>query len=267
MPHESSSRVPSLDADKGTKIKDQDLEISGLKERVKSLEDKERRRAETTQEDAPITGGIKDIGEELGADKTASVSPVDVLPTAGVPIVNGSFPIVSAIFTTTNVVTQYTRRSNEVIAKHLSEYEQAEADLSVREKIELRSELVKYQDHHAKILKYQAHQSKPLSKKKQREFYISVLRCHAEWKTKHFRGKTFEQIKEKFILVWKQWEDFIPMTSKEESERVKRQGLKIDQGSSKRVEISKGVSKGVFEEDLKGMMHLVPLEEVYIEAL
>nr|GEX77504.1 hypothetical protein [Tanacetum cinerariifolium] len=256
MPHESSSRVPSLDADKGTKIKDQDLEISGLKERVKSLEDKERRRAETTQEDAPITGGIKDIGEELGADKTASVSPVDVLPTAGVPIVNGSFPIVSAIFTTTNVVTQYTRRSNEVIAKHLSEYEQAEADLSVREKIELRSELVKYQDHHAKILKYQAHQSKPLSKKKQREFYISVLRCHAEWKTKHFRGKTFEQIKEKFILVWKQWEDFIPMTSKEESERVKRQGLKIDQGSSKRVEISKGVSKGVFEEDLKGMMHL-----------
>nr|GFC68196.1 hypothetical protein [Tanacetum cinerariifolium] len=53
------------------------------------------------------------------------------------------------------------------------------------------------------------------------------------------------------------------MSSKEEGERVKRQGLKIDQGSSKRMKTSKDVS----EEDLKGMMQLVPLEEVYVEAL
>nr|GEZ22096.1 hypothetical protein [Tanacetum cinerariifolium] len=119
-------------------------------------------------------------------------------------------------------------RSNEVIAKHLSEYEQAKADLSVGEKIELISELVKYQDHHAKILKYQAQQSKPLLKKEQREFYMSVLKSHAGWKTKHFRGMTLEQIKEKFIPVWKQWEDFVHMSSKEESERVKRPGIKED---------------------------------------
>nr|GFC99346.1 hypothetical protein [Tanacetum cinerariifolium] len=47
-------------------------------------------------------------------------------------------------------------RSNDVIAKHLQEYEQAAADLSAGEKIELINELVKYQDHHTKILKYQA---------------------------------------------------------------------------------------------------------------
>nr|GEW35115.1 hypothetical protein [Tanacetum cinerariifolium] len=47
-------------------------------------------------------------------------------------------------------------RSNEVIAKHLHDYEQAAADLTIREKIELINELVKYQDHHAKILNYQA---------------------------------------------------------------------------------------------------------------
>nr|GEZ00236.1 hypothetical protein [Tanacetum cinerariifolium] len=286
MPHESSPRVPSFDADEG--------------------------------KDAPITGRIKDIREELGADKStelgsndteemvnvlssmeaanilssggtaASVCPADVLPTAGVPTISGSFPTVSAIFTTASVVTPYIRRSrgitigssqpvripiisakdkgkekvietevpkkkklqeqidaqvvreieeefarenqrsNEVIAKHLGEYEQAEADLSVGEKIELISELVKYQDHRAKILKYQAQQSKPLSKKEQREFYMSVLRSHMGWKTKHFRGMTLEQIKEKFIPVWKQWEEFIPMSSKEESERVKRLGLKAD---------------------------------------
>nr|GEZ10475.1 hypothetical protein [Tanacetum cinerariifolium] len=178
MSHESSPRVSSLDADEGSmqqrlhelielctslqgqqsqmadKIKDQYIKISGLKAR----------------------GGIIDIWEELGADKstekgsndteemvnvlslmeatnilssrgvafsTASVSSADVFPTAGVPTVSESFPTVSAIFTTASVTTPYTRRSrgldrsNEVIAKHLSEYEQAEADLSVGEKIEL----------------------------------------------------------------------------------------------------------------------------------
>nr|GFC35960.1 hypothetical protein [Tanacetum cinerariifolium] len=171
MPHESSPRVPSLDADEGSiqqrlhelmkqctslqrqqsqlaaKIKDQDLEISGLKARVKSLEVKESRREEPFSEDAPITGRIMDIREELGADKStergstdtkemvnvlcsmkaanilssgdtavsiASVSPADVFPTVGVPTISGSFPTVSAIFTTASVVTLYTRRSRGI---------------------------------------------------------------------------------------------------------------------------------------------------------
>nr|GEZ38222.1 hypothetical protein [Tanacetum cinerariifolium] len=123
-------------------------------------------------------------------------------------------------------------RSNEVIVKHLQEYEQSKAELIAGEKIELINELVKYQDHHAKILKYQAQQSNPLSKKEQKEFYLSILSSHAGWKTKHFRGMTLEEIKEKFIPVWKQLEDFVLMSLKEE-----------------------------------GMMQLVPLEEVYVEAL
>nr|GEW10237.1 hypothetical protein [Tanacetum cinerariifolium] len=141
--------------------------------------------------------------------------------------------------------------------------EQAEADLTVGEKIELINKLVKYQDHHVKILKYQAQQSKPLSKKEQKEFYMSVLRSHAGWKSRHFKGMALEEIKEKFIPIWKQLEDFVPMSSKEEGERVKRQGLKIEQGSSKRMKTSEDVSK----EDVKGMMQLVPLEEVYVKAL
>nr|GFA71462.1 hypothetical protein [Tanacetum cinerariifolium] len=74
---------------------------------------------------------------------------------------------------------------------------------------------------------------------------------------------TLEEIKKKFIPVWKQLEDFVHMSSKEGGERVKRKGLKLDQGSAKRMKTSKDVS----EEYLKGMMQLVPLEEVYVEAL
>nr|GFC04014.1 hypothetical protein [Tanacetum cinerariifolium] len=82
LPHESIPRVTSLDADEGSmqqqlqelmdlctglqrqqtqmaaKIKDQDLEISGLKARVKILEDKERGWTEPAQEDAPIVTPI-----------------------------------------------------------------------------------------------------------------------------------------------------------------------------------------------------------------
>nr|GEU87020.1 zinc finger, CCHC-type [Tanacetum cinerariifolium] len=274
LPHESSPRVTSLDVDEGSmqqrihelmelctslqrqqsqmdaKIKDQDQEIPELKVRVKFLEEKESRSAEPTQEDAPITRGIMEIGEELGADKstelgsndteemvnvlssmeavniltsggaTTSVSPGDVLPTVGVPTISGSFLTVSAIFTTVSVVTPYTRRSRGI---------------TIRSSQLMRSPIIGAKD-----------------KGKQKVVETEVPK----------KRKLQEQID-----AQKQLDDFVPMSSKEESERVKRQGLKIDLGSSKRVKTSKSVSEDVSEKELKGMMQLVPLEEVYVEAL
>ncbi|GJV59591.1 putative ribonuclease H-like domain-containing protein [Tanacetum coccineum] len=49
-------------------------------------------------------------------------------------------------------------RSNEVIAKHLKEYAQAEDVMSLEDKIELITELAKYQKNLAQIKKYQAQQ-------------------------------------------------------------------------------------------------------------
>nr|GEZ52535.1 hypothetical protein [Tanacetum cinerariifolium] len=466
LPHDSTPRVTSLDADEGnmqqklqelmdlctglqrqqtqmaTKIKAQDLEISSLKARIKLLEDKNI--AELSGDDALIKGRSMEIGEEAGVEKSTkrgsndteelvnvltsmdaaniltsgvqavSVPPVAEVSTVGVPTGSGLVLTVSAIFTTTSVVTPYSRhpreisakdkgkekmvesdtpkkkklqeqidvqvaremeeeiaredqrlneqiardaeiarihaeeelhmmidgldRNNEVIAKHLQEYEQSEAKLTIGEKIELINELVKYQDHHAKILKYQAQQSKPLSKKEQREFYISVLRSHYGWKTKHFRDMTLKEIREKFIpvelkrlfkpdfenqlwthtqnlmhdpLEWKlydtcgvhhvftkdeeifmlverdyplrrglaivmisnklQVENYLQMANDlilrihniANRERVKRKGLKLEQRSAKRIKTFEEVS----EEDLKEMMQLVHVEEVYVEAL
>nr|GEW68275.1 hypothetical protein [Tanacetum cinerariifolium] len=288
LPHKSSPRVTSFDADQGSmqhklqelmdlctslqmqqtrmaaKIKDQDLEIYGLKARVKSLEDNDRGGAEPTQEDAPIKRGIIETWEEVKADKSTKLrsNDTDEMRESKQLARDSEIARLHAEEELKMMIGGLDS-SNEVIAKHLQEYEQAEADLTIEEKIELINELVKYQDHHAKILKYQAQQSKPLSKKEQREFYMSVLRSHAGWKTKHFRGMTLEEIKEKFIPVWKQLEYFVPMSSKEEGERLKRKGLKLDQGSAKRMKTFEDVS----EEDLKGMMQLVTLEELYVEAL
>nr|GEU78824.1 hypothetical protein [Tanacetum cinerariifolium] len=193
-------------------------------------------------DDAPIKGMSIEIGEEAGVEKsterrTVSVPHVAEVSIVGVPTGSGLVPTVSTIFTTASVVTPYSRCPREISAKD--------------------------KDHHAKILKYQAQQSKPLSKKEQMEVYMSVLRSHSRWKTKHFRGMTLVEIKENFIPVWKQIEDFILMASKEEGERVKRKGLKLEQGSVKKMKTSEDVS----EEDLKEMMQLVPVEEVYVEAL
>nr|GEY28218.1 hypothetical protein [Tanacetum cinerariifolium] len=136
-------------------------------------------------------------------------------------------------------------RNNETVTKYLQEYEQFVEDLSIGERIELINDLVKYQDNYAKVLKFQSQQRKPLSKKQQREFYMSFLKSHSGWKTKHFKGMSLEE--------------------------RERKGLRLEQDNAKKVKTSEEVSeedlKEVSEEDLKTMMQLVRVKEVYVEAL
>nr|GEU75182.1 ribonuclease H-like domain-containing protein [Tanacetum cinerariifolium] len=247
LPHDSTPRVTPLML---------------MRARIKLLEAKHKGTVELSGDDALIKG----ISLETGEEAAISVPPVAEIPTVGVPTGSGLVPTVSAIFTTASVVTPYSRRkemardaqrmnehiardakiarihakeelqmlingldrNNEVIAKHLQEYKQVAAELTIGEKIELINELVKYRDHHAKILK----------------------------------GMTLKEIREKFIPIWKQIEDFVPMALKEKGERVKRKGLWLEQGSAKKMKTSEEVS----EEDLKEMMQLVPVEEVYVKA-
>nr|GEY28411.1 hypothetical protein [Tanacetum cinerariifolium] len=131
-------------------------------------------------------------------------------------------------------------RSNETVAKYLQEYQQFASELPMERRIELISDLV---------------------------------RSKLGWKVKDFRGITFEEIKAKFTTVWKRIEDFIPMGSKEEAERLKRKGLSLEQESVKKLKTSEEVTKEakspdeVPEEKVKEMMQLVPIKEVYVEAL
>nr|GEX65712.1 hypothetical protein [Tanacetum cinerariifolium] len=106
-----------------------------------------------------------------------------------------------------------------------------------------------------------------------KDYYMAVIKSHAGWKTKDFKGMSFEQIEAKFNTVWKQIEDFIPMGSKEEAERLNRKGLRLEQESTKKLKTSEEVLEEVKspeevpEEKVKEMMQLVPIEEVYVEAL
>nr|GEU84618.1 reverse transcriptase domain-containing protein [Tanacetum cinerariifolium] len=223
--------------------------------------------AEPSREDAIIKGRSLETGEEacverstkIGSNDTeelvkvltsldaaniltsgaqvVSVPPTAEVSTVGIPTGSGMVPTASPIFTTASVVTTYSRRKGKE--------KMVESDTPKKKKLQEQVDV------------------QPLSKKQQREFYMSVLKSHSGWKTKHFKGMTLEEIREKFIPVWKQIKDFVPMASKEERERVKRIGLRLEHESAKKMKTSKEVP----EEDLKAMMQLVPLEEVYIEVL
>nr|GEU93458.1 hypothetical protein [Tanacetum cinerariifolium] len=164
-------------------------------------------------------------------------------------------------------------RSNETVAKYLQEYHQFATEFPLERRIELISDLVRYQDNYAKVHKFQIQQRKPWSKKQKRDYYMEVIKSNFSWKVKYFRGMTFEEIEAKFTTVWKQIKNFIPMGSMEEAKRFKRKGIRFKQETMKKLKTSKEVPKEVKrsdevpEEKVKEMMQLVPIEEVYVEVL
>nr|GEX97834.1 hypothetical protein [Tanacetum cinerariifolium] len=245
LPHDSPPRVTSLAADEGSL----QHQLNELLDLIKMLEDKDGGVAKQSGEDATIKGKSLETGEEAVVEKSTVRGSND---TEELVNVLTSLDVASILTCRIQMV------SVPLAAEVATEYEQFVADLSIEERIEMFNDLVKYQDNYVKVLKYESQQRKPLSKKQQREFYMSVLKSHSRWKTKHFKGMSLDEIREKFIPVWKQIEDFVPIGSKEEGERFKKKGLRLEQDSAKKVKTSEEVS----EEDLKTMMQLVPVEEI-----
>ncbi|GKA60426.1 hypothetical protein Tco_0759833 [Tanacetum coccineum] len=142
-------------------------------------------------------------------------------------------------------------RSNDMVNRHVKEYEDAEQNLTLEEKIDLISVLLNYLKNMIQVKKYQAQQQKLESKTEKRKFYCSVLRSHVGWKVKYFREK----------------------------ERFKRTRVQLEQRSSKRLKAAAKSSRsdstdddipsgfGLINEELKGMIELVHVDEVYVEAL
>nr|GEV27441.1 ribonuclease H-like domain-containing protein [Tanacetum cinerariifolium] len=183
LPSDSTPRVTSLAADEGIEV------------RVRLLEYREGGGIAQSGEDAPIKGRSLDEGEEAakkGSDDTeemvtvltsldaasiltsrvsVSISPVTEVSIAEVPTGYGSIPTASPFGTGVPIGSEWFP---------LLEYDQFAVELPIGRRIELISDPVKYQDNYAKVLKFQTQQRKPLSRKQQRDFYMSVLRSHAD---------------------------------------------------------------------------------------
>nr|GEU74996.1 hypothetical protein [Tanacetum cinerariifolium] len=275
MPHDLAPRVTSPAADEGNmqhtifelmalctslqrqyskllaKFQAQEVEILRLKEMVQVLEDREGVAAIHSGDDAPIkerstneweaateriSNDSEDVARVLTSMDAATVlaGGIDVptgsgfIPTAGPPATVISTG--SEIARDAEVVRIHAEeelqgmidsldKSNETIAKYLQEYKDFTSELPLEKRIELISDLVKYQDNYSKV------------------------------------------------------KDFIPMGSKEETERLKRKGLNLEQEQVKKqksleeaheIETS---TEEFTEEKIKEMMQLVPVEDVYVQAL
>nr|GEY93796.1 synaptobrevin, longin-like domain protein [Tanacetum cinerariifolium] len=213
-----------------SKFELQELEINMLKARIKLLEDKDRGVAEQSGDDAPIKGRSLDEGKEAAervSDDTEEMATVlTSMDAASILLVEEFkwFPLLQKLPLLLN---------NETVAKYLHEYQQFATELPIGRRIELISDLVKYQDNYAKA--------------------------------KHFKGMALEEIKEKFDPLWKQIQHFILIGSKEETERFKRKGLRLEQESLKKLKTSEEVkaTEEVPEEKVKEMMHLVELKRLF----
>nr|GEU39293.1 hypothetical protein [Tanacetum cinerariifolium] len=259
------------------KFEAQEVELNRLKARVKLLEDRDGVATERSGDDAPIKGRNLDKGEaadERVSDDTEEMATVLTSMDAATVLASGIArdAEVARIHVEEELQSMIDGldKSNETVAKYLQEYQQFASELPLERRIELISNLVRYQDNYAKVYKFQTQQRKPWSKKKKRDYYMDVIRSNLGWKV---RGMSFEEIEAKFTTVWKQLKDFIPMGSKEEAERLKRKGLSLEQESEKKLKSSDEVPEEVKlpdevpEEKVKEMMQLVPIEEVYVEAL
>nr|GEW98363.1 hypothetical protein [Tanacetum cinerariifolium] len=274
LPHESTPWVTSLDADEGN------LEISGLKARIKLLEDKYRGSAEPSGDDASIKGRSMEIRKEVGVERSTelgsndteemvnvlssmeaaniltsevaafSVPPVVGVSTVGVPTVSGLFPMVSAIFTTASVVTPYSRHPRGILEKDKGKEKVVESEEPKKKKLQEQIDAQNSVEQELKMLIDGLYRSNEVIAKHLQEYEQSEVELTI--------GEKIDLINE-----LKQLEDFVPMSSTEEGKRMKRKGLKLDQGSDKRMKTSENVSK----EDLKGMKQLVSVEEVYVKAL
>nr|GEV46709.1 hypothetical protein [Tanacetum cinerariifolium] len=214
-------------------------EINSLKARIKLLEDKDRGVVDQSRDDAPIKGRRLDKGEEAAkrvsddieemATVLTSMDAASIQTSGGVQVVPTAAEVATAtVSIPTGSGVVYT--ASPTIPTSSPIFTTA-TDFTPYTRRKEKEKMVE--------------SDTPKKKKLQEQIYV-----------------------QKFDPVWKQFQDFIPLGSKEEAERFKRKGLRLEQESVKKLKTSEEVkaTEEVPEEKVKEMMQLVPVEEIYVEA-
>nr|GFA16017.1 hypothetical protein [Tanacetum cinerariifolium] len=234
-----------------SKFEAQELEITRLKARIKLLEDKDGGVAEPSGEDAPIKGRRLDEGEE--AAKRVSDDTEEM----------------TTVLTFMDAASSLTSRGVHVVP---TATEVATATVSIPTGSEV-FPIVSPTIPTAAQIFTTATESTPYTKRKGKEKMVesdtpSKKKLHERIDVQVARELEEEMAREAQRLN-EQIHDFIPIGSKEEAERFKRKGIRFEQESVKKLKTSEDVkeTEEVLKEKVKEMIQLVPVEEVYVEAL
>nr|GFA64831.1 hypothetical protein [Tanacetum cinerariifolium] len=251
-----------------TKIAAQDLEISNLKASIKLFEDKDKGTAEQSGDDAPIKGRSLETREEAYVEKSTDrgIQAVSVPPVTKIPTGSGMVPTASPKFTTASVVTPYSRRKGKekMVEPYTPKKKKLQEQIDVQMAREIEEEMVRDAQRMNQHIARDA-EIATIHVEEELKIMIDGLDRSNDVIARHLYeyeqseaeltiGMTLEEIKEKFIPVWKQIEDFVPMASKEEGERFKRKRLRLEQGSANKM---KTAEEKFEREDLNQLWTLV----------
>nr|GEW68743.1 copia protein [Tanacetum cinerariifolium] len=264
LPHDSAPRVTSPAADEGT----QELEINMLKARVKLLEDREGGGGERFGDDAPIKGRNLDEGEaapERVSDDTEEMT--TIYPTAGphaaeVPTGSDVVPTAGLIFATATLVTPYTRRKGKETM--------VESETPKKKKVQEQIDAQVARELEEKM----AREDQRMSEQVARDAEIARIHAEEELQIMIDRLDRSNETVAKYLQEYHQFASELPLERRIEliSDLV-RKGIRFEQESAKKLKTSEEVPEEVKspdevpEEKVKEMMQLVPIEEVYVEAL
>nr|GEW90519.1 synaptobrevin, longin-like domain protein [Tanacetum cinerariifolium] len=253
FPYESTSRVTSLAADEGSmqqkldeltalctslqrqqsemvsRFEAQELEINSLKARIKLLEDKDKGVADQSGDDALIKERRLDVGEE--AVERVSDDTEEMV----------------------TVLTSMDATKSTLYIKRKGKETMVESETPKKKKVQEQID---------------AHVARELEEKMEREDQRMSEQITRDAEAEYDQIPEDLSIGERIELISDLIEDFIPMGSKEEAERLKRKGLRLEQESAKKVKTSEEVPEEVKlpeevpKEKVKEMMQLVPIEEI-----
>nr|GEU79752.1 hypothetical protein [Tanacetum cinerariifolium] len=219
------------------------------------------------------SGGVQVVPTAAEVETTN----VSILTGSGVvSTASSTIPTAAPIFTTATESTPYTRRKGKetMVESETPKKKKVQEQIDVQLARELEEEI----DRDTKRMNKQIAQDAEIARihtKEELQMLIDGLDRNNETIAKYLQeyhqfatelpierrielisdlGMTLKEIKEKFDPVWKQFQDFIPIGSKEEAERFKRKGVRLEQDSSKKLKTSEEVP----EEKLKEMMELIP---------
>nr|GEV65428.1 putative ribonuclease H-like domain-containing protein [Tanacetum cinerariifolium] len=304
LPHDSVPRVTSPAADEGSmqlkldelmglctsmqrqhsemfaKFEAHEMEINGLKARVKLLEDRDRVAAERSGDDAPIKRRNFDEGEEVAqrvSDDTEEMATVltsmetttilasratnvptgsGSIPTAGSPaaeVPTGSdvVPTASPVFATATVVTPYRRRKGKEIMVESKTPKKKEVQEQIDAHVvrELEEQMAREDQRMSEQVARDAEVAR-IHAKEELQMMINSLDRSNETVLKYLQELNKESYglrSKRGITTWhsSKIEYFIPIGSKEEAERFKRKGIRFEQESVKKLKTSEEVPEEV----------------------
>nr|GEW44796.1 hypothetical protein [Tanacetum cinerariifolium] len=196
-------------------------------------------------------------------------------PTAEVPTGSDVVPTTTLVFATATVVTPYRRRKGKevMVESETLKKQKLQEQIDAQIARELKEQLEREDQRRSKQIARDEEITKIHAEEELQIMIDGLDRNNLGWKAKDFKGMSFEEVDAKFKTIWEQIEGGVSKIFEGEAIWLKRKGIRCEQESAKKQKISEEVpeevksSDEVLEEKIKEMMQLVPIEEVYVEAL